>query len=122
MPSKQTPLRTQRAGSLPLRCLIGAVCVLYLCAEACAQGSVNRTVSITRKADHVISLGAHGNHNATTCAPEEPSVIDLEVPPSHGVLCVRREEYPARQVYTSDSEHCKGHKMSGLRVLYLPRH
>src|SRR5215467_10809456 len=55
--------------------LIGAVCVLYLCAEACAQGNVKpHTLSITGKADHIVSLGAHGNHDTTSCAPGEPPV------------------------------------------------
>jgi len=35
---------------------------------------------------------------------------------------VRRGENEVRQVNTSDSEHRKGRKVSGIRVLYLPRH
>jgi hypothetical protein len=123
MPSKQTPVRTRLAGGLPLRRLIGAACVLHFARRLVRKtASSLQTISITRKANHVVPLGAHGNHNATNCAPEEPPIIDLEVPPSHGVLCVRREEYHARQVYTSDSEHCKGRKVSGVRVLYRPHH
>jgi hypothetical protein len=46
----------------------------------------------------------------------------LEIPPSHGVLCVRPAEWELQITYTSEAIRCVGHKVGGIRVVYLPRH
>jgi hypothetical protein len=124
MPSEQKSVRTLRVGCLTLQGLIGAVCVLYLCPVAVAQevGWPPITLSETGKANHELGLRPHGHLDASKCVAMEPPVIDLEIPPSHGVLCVRPVEWELQITYTVETIRCIGHKVWGIRVVYLPRH
>lgn len=130
----RTLIRPQRAAGLTSRRLIGAagaLCiggVLCLCQAAFGQdvaklqdAGTPKIRSKTGKADHELLLGGHAKFNHVNCASLEPPVIDLDVPPSHGVLCLRREKIELRFVYQERSLHCVGQKVNGVRIVYMPR-
>jgi hypothetical protein len=98
----------------------------YFCPVAVAQEVAWHPAPIilseTGKANHELGLRPHGHLDATKCVAMEPPVIDLEIPPSHGVLCVRPVEWQLQITYTSEAIRCIGHKVWGIRVVYLPRH
>ncbi len=128
----RTLIRPQRAADLASRRLIGAAAlciggVLCLCMAAFGQdvfklrdAGTPYTRSKTGKADHEILLGGHAKFN-NDCSSREPPVIDLDMPPSHGVLCLRREKIELRFVYHERSLHCVGQTVSGVRIIYMPR-
>ncbi len=127
-----------------LRRLIGAVGFLCLCPAAFAQQFPSyappwslaptaksprwppapKTLSITGKADHELMLWGAGEMNpgnTADCAPAKPPAIDLDAPPSHGIVCLRPADYIIGETY-GFNDHCLGKKTSGVYVIYLPRH
>jgi hypothetical protein len=124
-----------------LQWFIGAVCFLCLSPVAFAQQfpwwtsapwswtpapkatrwpPAPKTLSVTGKADHELIVGGAGD-GLTDCAPVTPPVIDLDAPPSHGIVCLRPADYVIAETY-GFSDHCLGRKTSGVYVIYLPRH
>jgi hypothetical protein len=128
MPSKRTHT---------LKRLFGAVCVLCLCPAAFAQEPVphtvttvpwilapvphTATVSRTGNADHELLVWTQGLLRPIDCSPVPPPAFDLEVPPSHGIVCLRPTNYPIGFTWGL-MDHCLGKKGSGVNVIYLPRH
>lgn len=56
------------------------------------------------------------------CVSREPPVIDLQVPPDHGVVCLRRADMKTSEVYSGQGSQCLGRKAAGIAVFYLPPH
>ena len=78
-------------------------------------------MSRTGKADHERPLMGYARFDRN-CVGTELPIIDLDVPPSHGVVCLRRSDIRLQNVYGSPDQHCLGQKVSGVRIVYLPRH
>jgi hypothetical protein len=79
--------------------------------------------SKTGKANHELVLRTYGKHDPNKdCASLEPPRINLDQPPIHGVVCLRRTDYTIRWVCSNRSAHCVGRKANGVSVVYLPRH
>jgi hypothetical protein len=77
--------------------------------------------SKTVKANHEIALRNHGRHDPRNdCAGLEPPAIDLDVPPGHGVVCLRRANFTIK--WACPDQRCVGRNANGVSVVYLPRH
>ena len=80
----------------------------------------DQIASKTGKADHEIVLRSHGRHDPRNdCADLEPPAIDLDMPPGHGVVCLRRANYTIK--WACGDLHCVGRKVNGVSVVYFPR-
>jgi hypothetical protein len=128
MPSKRTRIWPRRAGRHALPQLIGAACFLCLCLAAFAQQPTcsppQQTASKTGRADHELVVRSFERHDPNNnCASLEPPRVDLDLPPSHGVVCLRRAQFVIRWVCnTNRSAYCVGRKASGVSLVYRPRH
>jgi hypothetical protein len=126
-----------------LQRLVGVVCALSLCLAAFAQNlpwpapppkslpwpsppSRSQTLSKTVNADHQIGIFRYSYFDSKTCAGREPpSAIDLNLPPSHGVVCLRRRndrpiEFQPPSLWPDAPLHCRGKIAPSLGVIYLP--
>jgi hypothetical protein len=130
MLSKRTPVRTRRTA---LRLFISAVGVVCLCRAAVAGESTDTpagpsppwptTFSKIGNADHQIGIVRYPSFDSKTCAGREPSAIDLDVPPAHGIVCLRyRNDRPILFSYPWPGAplHCRGKIVPSLGVIYLP--
>lgn len=127
MPRRQL-FRRGRGGRQGVLCSLGAVCVLCLGARAVAQDfsrmnlAAPATISVTGNADHPIAIRDHA-YADDNCIARDPPAVDVEVPPRYGVVCFRRVDdvslrYP---LPGSAARHCVGERVSGVRIMYLPR-
>jgi hypothetical protein len=120
--SKQIPIRTRRAGCYALLLIIGTVCVLCPCPAASAEElgpwGGPTTLSKIGKADHELVIRGYVRTDAN-CAGVEPPAIDLDVPPVHGIVCLRRTDDVL--IEHASNTRCLGRKISGVKVVYLPR-
>jgi hypothetical protein len=82
---------------------------------------VRRSINATLKANHYGQVENHTNLNAR-CEGLEPPTINLDEPPQHGVVCLRIRDNIIRSVVTAALRGCIGHKIRGIRVIYLPRY
>lgn len=123
MSSKRTPIRARRAGCYALLLIIGTICVLCSCrasfAEELGPYGGPTTVSKIGKADHELVIRGYARIGAN-CAGVEPPIIELDVAPRHGIVCLRRADDILLK-YGSGTR-CLGHKATGINVVYLPRH
>jgi hypothetical protein len=133
MPSKRIAVRTGGAAWRRLWQPVGAVCVLTLWGAAFAEELAEplagpnlagpTTISKIVNADHEIAIRGYALFDRKTCAGLEPPAVDLDVPPGHGVVCLRRNNHmPLRLLQEGAPLRCLGKITSGLRVIYLPHH
>jgi hypothetical protein len=128
VPSKRTPIRRWRAGRHAGRRSLGAVCVLGLGPAALAQElprinpAVPTPLSIAGNADHPITIRDHA-YADDNCIPGDPPAVEIEAPPRYGIVCFRRVDDVSLQypLPGSAARHCVGEKVSGVRIIYLPR-
>ena len=84
--------------------------------------AVPAAISITGSADHPIVIRDHA-HADDNCIPRDPPAIDIEAPTRYGLVCLHRvNDVPLRYPLPgSAARHCVGEKVSGVRIVYLPR-
>jgi hypothetical protein len=89
---------------------------MAFCGPVVAQVKLWKTTSAGR------ALNLQGYARADrSCTGLDPPGITIEVPPEHGVVCLRRDKMKLDSVIENDLKHCLGHVISGFFVTYLPR-
>ncbi len=81
--------------------------------------SMQRKISKSGKAGHEIALGGLVRVDGKCVGVGAPQ-IDLERPPTHGVVCQRPAEVRLEYVVGNALRHCLGTKAPGVRVFYRP--
>src|SRR5690349_13988345 len=91
--------------------LIGLICLLGNCLSAQAEtqlSSKTEARSITTKAASVQLLRTHARISSA-CTVIEPPRISVEVPPAHGIVCLRRRSFVLRTLVEDQNNrasHC----------------
>jgi hypothetical protein len=114
-----------------LRLFIGAVGVLGLYRAAVAEEpagpnlAVPAVISKFGNANHELMVRGH-TQTDENCVFRRLPDIHLDVPPRHGILCLRpADDVPIVWVppgATDRARLCLGRRVSGARIFYLPRH
>jgi hypothetical protein len=77
-------------------------------------------LKMTATASKELRVHAYTHTDATCESKEPPPEIELNIPPTGGVACVRpgmvRLQYP----WSDRIEHCIGKRISGVFVIYIP--
>jgi len=94
---------------------VTSICIVF-CVSAVAQVKLRKTTSAGR----AINLQGYARADRN-CAGLDPPGITIEVPPEHGVVCLRRDKMKLDSVIENDLKHCLGRVISGFFVTYLPR-